>query len=516
MADTPTRKERRAQRKLAKKEQARDPMKKAAEAFEDGMALHQQGHLAKAEAAYRGAVAANGDFAEAHLNLGVVLHAQGNNDTAAQSFERAIALNPDLAEAQYGFGVLLQDQGKTEDAAARFRRALEIDPDFILPINGLAIAEQKLGHWDVAVEGFERALRLNSGFAEAANNLGVLRHKQGRLDDAMASFLRALEARPDYAEAHRNYSHVLLLAGFYAEGWREFQWRWQCDDFPSTRQAFPYPRWLGEPVDGKEILVWGEQGVGDEVYFASMVPDLIDQGAEVILESDSRLVPLFQRSFPGVTCIGQDATVKGDIDFQVPSGDLGNWLRPDLNSFPERNSFLIADAARAENLKFQYRNGGGDFLVGLAWISKNPEVGGDKSMALMDWTPLAGIPGVTVIDLQYGDTEAERRAFEAATGTIIIRDDTIDQMDDLDAFAAQILAMDLVISVSNTTAHISGGLGVPTWVLLHVSPLSVWRQDGDTSPWYPSIRLFRQSKPGAWTDVITQVESALKALQTPE
>ena len=153
-------------------------------------------------------------------------------------------------------------------------------------------------------------------------------------------------------------------------------------------------------------------------------------------------------------------------------------------------------------------------MVGVAWISKNKRIGHQKSMTLGDLAPLAVRPGITLVDLQYGDTEAERRAFAAETGVTLVHDDHIDQMADLDAFAAQVAAMDLVISVSNTTVHFAGALGVPVWVMLHMVPLNYWMLDREDSPWYPSARLFRQSEPGQWADVIRRVGDAL-AVWTP-
>ncbi len=171
---------------------------------------------------------------------------------------------------------------------------------------------------------------------------------------------------------------------------------------------------------------------------------------------------------------------------------------------------MLVDGERRRGLREKYLEGSDDLLIGVAWFSKNPEIGIDKSMALSDWRPLADIPGVRFIDLQYGDTAAERQAFQNQTGMAIHRDDAIDQLTDLDAFAAQISAMDLVISVSNTTVHFSGALGVPTWIMLNTVPLSCWMQDRDDCPWHPSVRLFRQSKPKQWGDVIGRVKQALK------
>ncbi len=224
----------------------------------------------------------------------MVLHDQGRLEDAAESFDNALAINPDVAEVHYGLGLVLQDRDEKADAEAAFRRAVEINPDYAEVLNGLAIALEKQGHREQAAATFERALTADPGFAEAHNNLGNLQHRHGNLEEALAAFRRAIEINPEYAEAHRNLSHVLLLAGRLDEGWKEFRWR--CRDFPSATRPFPQPPWTSEPVDGKTVLVWGEQGVGDEVHFAAMVPDLIDAGAKVVLECEHRLAPLFGRS----------------------------------------------------------------------------------------------------------------------------------------------------------------------------------------------------------------------------
>ncbi len=487
----------------------------AAEAFDAGNAHQQAGQFEDAEREYRAAIGAQGDFFEAHVNLGVVLQGQGKAEDAGEAFLRAIGLNPEMADIHYALGTVYQDLNRIGDARDCFQSALDIDCGSVEALNGLAICRETLGDADGAVEAFKSAIDVNPDFAEAHNNLGTLYSKLGRIEDAQACLRRAIEINPDYAEAHRNYSHVLLLQGRFAEGWPEFRWRWQCRDFPSEKRIFPQPLWAGQPLEGKTILVWGEQGVGDEIHFAEMVPDLFEAGARVILECETRLAPLFRRSFSAVTCIPRQTppaaeALNPDIDFQCPSGDLAGWLRSGWGAFPGRSSFLTANHARAEALKETYQAGSRDLVVGIAWISKNPEVGKDKSMTLSDWRGLAEISGVRFVDLQYGDTAEERARFEEDTGATILHDEAIDQMADLDAFAAQVAAMDLVISVSNTTVHMAGALGIPTWVVVNTVPLCVWTLEGETSPWYPSLRLFRQSEAGVWDDVVGQVAGALR------
>jgi Tfp pilus assembly protein PilF len=486
-------------------------------AFDAGQAHQLAGNLEEAEREYRAAIDIQDEFFEAHVNLGVVLQGRGNASDAATAFLRAIDLNPEMPEIHYALGTVYQDLDRTGEAQACFQCALDMDSGSVEALNGLAICRQTLGDVDGAMEAFESAIGLNPDFAEAHNNLGTLYSKLGRMDDALACFQRAIDINPVYAEAHRNYSHVLLLQGRFAEGWPEFRWRWHCRDFTSEKRIFPQAPWAGQPLKGKTILVWGEQGVGDEIHFAEMVPDLFKAGARVILECEPRLMPLFRRSFPAVSCISRQTPPAAEalatgIDFQCPSGDLAGWLRTERGDFPGSPSYLSANHGRVDALKEAYQAGGRDLLAGIAWVSKNPEAGKIKSLDLADWRGMADIPGVRFIDLQYGDTIEERARFEADTGAAILHDDSIDQMADLDAFSAQVAAMDLVISASNTTVHMAGALGVSTWVMLNTVPLCVWMLEGDTSPWYPSLRLFRQSQAGVWDDVVGKVAAALKDL----
>ena len=191
-------------------------------------------------------------------------------------------------------------------------------------------------------------------------------------------------------------------------------------------------------------------------------------------------------------------------------GDLGFWLRPERDGFPSRKNYLRADVKRRDILRTSYLDGSESILIGLSWFSRNPEMGWEKSIDLKDWLPLLEVPGVTFVDLQYGDTFAQRETLQKQTGIEIIHDETVDQLADLDAFAAQVAAMDMVVSISNTTAHMAGALGVPTWVLLSEVPLWRWFQDRTDSPWYPSVQLFRQRRSGGWPEVMGEVAAALR------
>ncbi|NQU60830.1 MAG: tetratricopeptide repeat protein [Rhodospirillales bacterium] len=501
-------------------------LQKAAEVLEDfhrenpdhygathglGVLYASQGDTAAAIPFLERACALNPDAADGHYNLGKAYQTAGRADDALAAYAQALEIDPGEVPSHLGIGEILRQAGDLDGAAWSFNKILEIDPDNDAVLTNLGAMLQMQGRLADAEAAQRKAVAINPANAVAHSNLGNVLHETERFDDAKAAYRRAIELAPDYPQPHHDLGLVLLLQGNLSEGWAEYEWRLQAE---KRERFFAERRWLGQDLRGETILVWGEQGVGDEVMFASLVPDLIAAGANVILESDARLVPLYRRSFAEANCIAKDAAY-GDIDYQVPSGSLAQYLRPDADAFPGGEAYLRPDEAKRDALRAKYKDSSGNLLVGIAWHSGNERSGPRKSMTLTDWAPLAGISGVTLIDLQYGDWAAERQAFEEtteATGTSILHDAGIDQMADLDAFAAQIAAMDVVISISNTTAHMAGALGVPVWVLLNTSPLSCWMLEGDDSPWYASARLVRQTDPDDWARVIERAAAELAKL----
>ena len=341
--------------------------------------------------------------------------------------------------------------------------------------------------------------------------------KEAGYVEEMEAIEKAVALDPNHVGALQAMGIQHFLHGRWSQAWACYETRWQIE--AARNRRFPQPMWRGEPIVGKTLLVWGEQGVGDEIMFTSMIPDLVEQGVNVILELDARLLDLYRRSFPHLQCVAREnppapAILEADIDFQAPCGSLGRWLRPDEASFSGRPSFLKADMAQTEILRRRYREGAHSHVVGVSWRSLNRDIGDDKSMDVTNLGPLAEIPGVRLVDLQYGDTAADRVVFEQALGVKMLRDPEIDPLQDLDGFAAHVSAMDLVVSISNTTAHMAGALGVPAWVMVPVTPLWRWMMDREDSPWYPSLRLFRQAVPGDWRDVIERVSGELAKFPT--
>ena len=478
-----------------------------------GNTLDALGDTGGARDALDNAVRVNPELAAAHYNLGNVLRRAGQPDDAVAAFRRALDLDPGRAEFHNNLGEALLDQGAIEAAITHFRQANELTPARAEILNNLGNALGKQGHFEDALEYYRQSLDSVPDFLNTHTNRANALAEMGRWDEALAGHRRAVEIDPDSAVAHHNLSLQLLLLGQMPEGWAEYEWRWPAG-IVVKKHDFPQPRWLGEDPAGKTVLVWSEQGAGDEILFAGMIPALLDLGARVILECDPRLVDVFERSFAGVTSIARASSpdprlLTGDIDFQIPAGSLGRWLRDTTERRPGPAAYLSADTEKLDALKRRYKAGSDGLVVGVTWNSKNQLIGDKKSLALAALAPLAPLAGITLVDLQYGDTRTEREAFAAETGSALVHDDSIDQMADLDAFAAQVGAMDLVITVSNTTAHFAAALGVPTWVMVHPAPLPCWLLEREDSPWYPTVQLFRQTRPGEWGDVIDRVAERL-------
>jgi hypothetical protein len=301
------------------------------------------------------------------------------------------------------------------------------------------------------------------------------------------------------AEAATSEASVLLLQGDFAAGWQGSERRWETKDHDTPQRHYPWPRWKGEHLASGQLLLWGEQGIGDEIMFAGLIPDAIRSGNRCVLDCDARRKPLFSRSFPGVDVVTGVA--------HLPSGSLPGLFRTSSAAFAATTSpYLVADPLAQARFRARYDDG--RKLVGLAWHTKNKNTGRMRSIDLSLLASLLNRPGIQWVSLQYGDYDSLEEQVTAANVPILI-DDEVDQLANIDDFAAQIAAMDLVITIDNSTAHLAGALGVPTWVLLPFVPDWRWLQTRDDSPWYPTIRLFRQTKLEDWRSVVQRVESAL-------
>ncbi|HTW59873.1 MAG TPA: tetratricopeptide repeat-containing glycosyltransferase family protein [Terriglobales bacterium] len=486
-----------------------------------GTIFHAQGNLDEAAHCYEHALALQPDLAKTRYNLGTVLHAQGKLDEAAACYERALALQPTLAEAHYNLGNVLQSQGRLEEAVARYERTLALEPGKCEAHHNLGNALQAQDKLDEAAACYERALAVNPDYAKAHFSLGSVFHSLGQLDAALDRYRTALALQPDLAEAAFSLGLAQLLQGEFSEGWRNYESRWQTKEHTPPMRAYRLPLWRGEKLGAGRLLIWGEQGIGDEIMFAGLVPDVMGTGHRCILDCDARLRPLFARSFSGRSFSGAEIDVVSsqasgedpgrDPELQVaahiPSGSLPGLFRATHATFAgTRSPYLIADSAQRDRFRASY--GDGRLLGGLAWYTNNRKTGRTRSVELSALAPLFALRGIRWITLQYGDHDALEEQV-AASCTPLLVDRSVDQFADLDRFAAQIAAMDFVVTIDNSTAHLAGALGVPTYVLLPFAPDWRWQLERDDSPWYPMLRLFRQPRGGDWKSVVRKVQAAL-------
>jgi hypothetical protein len=309
---------------------------------------------------------------------------------------------------------------------------------------------------------------------------------------------------------------ALLALGDLAQGWRGYARRFEDPRFPFIRREWPWPGWKGEDLSGRTILLWGDQGIGDEILYSGMIREVARQAGACTVECAERLESLYRRSFPDIEIVARtkkSQTMLGErkFDFHCSVLDLGRWLRPRLSAFPNRAAVLSPDVSRAAELRQMYRKERRDTtLVGLSWRSANPAFGSEKSAPLDAFSPLFKNPELTFVNVQYGDTADEVKAAEKAYGICIRSDPNINALRDLDALSAQLAALDFVVTVSNTTAHLAAALGVPTWLYVPDGRkrLWYWFDRGHYSPWYRSVWICRDRLPDAMAALSASPRSA--------
>ncbi|HIA68988.1 TPA: tetratricopeptide repeat protein [Candidatus Poribacteria bacterium] len=487
-----------------------------------GLLLQEQNRSSEAIQAYQDAIEINPNYSKAYNNLGSILKTQGKFEEAIQAYRQAIKNSPSYSQAHNNLGIALSDQGKLEEAIQAYQNVLKINPNHLEACNSLGIVLKDLGKLEESVQAYQNAIKINSNHGPTYNNLGNALRDQGKLEKAVQAYKQAIEINPQFPEAHHNLGTSLFLAGDFENCWKHYEWRWQC---PNTHLSLkerhlPQRRWEGSELTDTSILVWAEQGVGDQITFASMFPSLLQAGAKVIVECEQRLIPLFKRSFPEIRFYPQESLPHAqlfdtNINYQIPMGSLGRWFRADQDSFSRnKQSYLKACPEETEKRRRKYQElSNGSMLVGISWKSAGPDQSWSesRSIPLNDyWASVLSYEDCYFINLQYGDVKRELELLKLETGLAIYSDQEVYALEDLDNFAAQVSALDLVISIDNTTVHIAGALGQRVWTLLPHIPYWRWMRDGEDTLWYKNMRLFRQDHIGDWSGVFQQVGMLLQ------
>ena len=464
---------------------------------------------------YRRALRLRPDYGKALINLAGIQGALRQHDAAEDLYRRAAAAEPRNAEPYANMASQRLDRDDLAGAERLYRRALAINPDRPETLTGYGLSLQMRGRIEEAEAAHRRALAIDGRNADAAGNLGMLIWHY-RQDAAAAEpwMSRALSINPALGSAHLNRGLLRLAGGDLAGGWDDYRWRFRAKGYASRRIAVP--PWRGEAPAGRRLLVWREQGVGDEILFASCFPSLIARAGHVVIECDRRLVPLFARSFPSATVREQSAGEAGrelteplDVDAHVAAGDLPGLLRDSLSAFGQQGPWLVPDPALVERWRDRLAALGPGLRVGIGWRSQVMTTDRKASYVMLEqWGPLFALPGVVFVNLQYGDCDAELAAAEKRFGVRIHRWGDLDLRDDFDGAAALAANLDLVISPAMSAGELAGALGVPVWRFGHRD----WTQLGTgVRPWFQAMRLFQPSPGEGLEAVLGRMAAALRA-----
>lgn len=509
----------------------------------DAMQRHREGRLAEAAELYRRVLALQPKHPDALHLLGLLEHARGAHADSLKLIERAIAINARIAAFHTARGMVLAALGRGEAALQALARALSLEPRNPEALNTLGNLRLSMGDAVAAEESYRQALDARPQYAEALSNLGSALRAQGRLADAEAALLEAIRLRPSYATAlanlglvlqeqarwvealamydralaadsrhpaaHGNRSMLLLLLGRLEEGFAEYEWRWRMPDFATPRRDFPQPAWNGSRLAGETLLVHAEQGLGSAIQFVRYVKPISDKtGARVILECQPPLLRLFRQSVAGWGEPIAEVVVKGEalppFDRQVPLMSLPHLLGTTLSTIPVTIPYLRADdgdiAVWQARLTSARRP-----RIGLVWAgNRRHENDHNRSLPANRLVPLVSCLEAAFFSLQVPVSPFDLACFPA--GRVV---DLAPHLADFADTAAALAALDLVITVDTAAAHLAGALGRPAWLLLPFVPEWRWLLDREDSPWYPSLRLFRQRYPGDWDEVIERVAVAL-------
>lgn len=490
-----------------------------AEAFSNrALALAELRRFEAALESCERAIAIRPDYAKAHANRGRVLQELKRWPEALASYDCAIAIRADYAEAYLNRGVVLAELQRWQEALASYAKALAIDPRYAEAYYNCGNLLKDIGQWQAALSNYDRALAIDPRYAEAHSNRGTVLCELNRVPDALACYDAAIAIDPELPEAHFNCSVPRLMAGDYERGWRDYEWRWKLDDdwLDCDRASFAQPLWLGEePLAGKTILLRSEQGFGDVIQFSRFASQVAELGARVILEVPHTLVSLL-RSLRGVTQVLARGQPLPPFDCYCPLLSLPFVLQITLATVPARIPYLRCDAERLrywrERLGARTRP-----RVGLVWsgvvrpdkprlwsLNKRRNIPLDK-LALLD------LPEVEFYSLQKGQPAESQLAELIAQGWSgpDIRDFTRELRTFADT-AALIEQLDLVISVDTSTAHLAGALGKPVWLMNRFDNCWRWMLDRPDTPWYPTMRLYRQARPGDWEGVVERIRTDLE------
>jgi len=494
--------------------------------FSKGVALQELGETELAENAYLQALKLRPKYPEVNYNLGNLRRSQNKHKESLEFYERAVSQMPGYVDAHYNKANALKDIGDFERALQTYDDVISLNKNYAPAYLNKGMAYKEMMLYDQALECYRQALQAKPNYADAYSNMGILYTELKLWREALVSFQEALNLDPTHAQALWNKSLLLLLHSDYKGGFGLYSNRWRKEVMISPMLSSHRPWFQDHSAKVSRLLIWPEQGIGDEVMFGSLLNQAHSLADHLIVQMDQRLIPLFERSNPGITFKPKHEIVdEGLYDAHLPIGQLAEIFCHSIETFNTvKPKYILSNTARVDLLKSKLPQNRRP-TIGLSWSSKNDKRGKDRSLALAQL--ISAITGRGLIDnrvvgeikenlynfvsLQYGEVTQDLESVRSQFGIEVISFSDIDNYSDIDGLAALIQICDLVVSIDNSTVHLSGALGKKTWVLLPYSCDWRWGLDSQESNWYPSLKLFRQERAGDWSQAFIKLSEAIKS-----
>ncbi|MBM4146316.1 MAG: tetratricopeptide repeat protein [Nitrospira sp.] len=504
---------------------------------------HHAGNLQKAVDVCREILKINPNDAEALHLLGVIYYQLGDNDFALKHISESLSLNPSNAEAYYNLGNIFKDRKQLDEAMTWYQKALQVDPNIpqiylnlgyifrekeqfdecvtnyrkalqIDPFNAaiyynLGNVFQDQDKPDASIKYFQKAIQLDPNLLDAYINMGIAFYDKQQLDSAIMIYQEALKFNPNLADAHWNLSHALLLSGNFKEGWKEYEWRWKVKELyqnslPQTYN-FSQEKWDGSDITGLSILLYSEQGFGDTMQFIRYVSLLAQRCSRVIVECPKALTTLL-RNVKEIDQIIECGSPRPAFDVHCPLLSLPLVFNTTIETIPAKVPYMFADPALVRKWREKIQNDIATLKIGLVWATDRlPK---KKSCSLEIFSSLAQMNDITFYSLQKG--KADIQAKYPPVGMKLIN--YAEEIKDFSDTAALIANLDLIISIDTAVAHLAGAMGKPVWTMLPFAPDWRWMLKREDSPWYPTMKLFRQPFPGDWGSVLSRIETEIGKL----
>ena len=461
------------------------------------------------------AIEINPNYAEAYSNLGSILRELREFTYAESCIRKAILIMPNLINAHVHLGNILMDQGKLKEAEESQRKAIKIKPDHAEAHLNLGNILMEQGKLKEAEESQRKAIQIKPDYTNAYLNIGVLLRRIGKLDEAEIATRKAIDLDYDCIEAHYNLSFILLKLKKFEEGWNKYEWRWKIRSATfsiGSKLETCKPEW--NPSNRGRVLLWAEQGIGDEILFASLVPQFINLVDKLIIKTDKRLIPLLKRSFSeNISYISKDEEIDEQMyDFHIAMGSLPKYLRKFKQSFVKyKHPYLKVDGIKRIIIKNKLDIYNSKKIVGISWKSSS-KVNKTKSLSLEEFILGIYSPNICFVSLQYGEVKDEVNYIRNKYGINIIQIEEVDNFNNIDDLGALIKVCDLVVSIEIMTFALAGALGVKSNILLSNNCHPFNGYDDSESYWFESQKFFRQSLSGDWVKAFNSIKDEIISL----